>query len=79
MPENPVCEHCGEEDSDERIYGKVDCCQSCYAGLEYRIDQLTDILQRFVDGGRLSSLLLHCENAGIEPKTSPTGSEVQSR
>ncbi len=64
-----VCDVCGEEDSDERIYGKVEVCRSCLASAEYRIEQLTHILQRFIDGGRLEELLCACDNAGIRPGT----------
>ena len=65
-PEPLACEVCGEEDSDERVYGKVEVCRLCLSSAEYRVEQLTDILQRFIDGGRLESLLLQCENAGIQ-------------
>lgn len=66
--ELPVCDVCGEEDSDERIYGKVEVCRSCYASEEYRIEQLTYIIQSFLDGGRLESFVMQCDNAGLRPK-----------
>lgn len=65
-PGEPLtCDVCGEEDSDERVYGKVEVCRCCLESSRYRIDQLTDILQRFIDGGRLESLIAQCDNAGI--------------
>lgn len=68
--EKPMCERCGEEDSDERLMGKVNTCELCAASDAYRVEQLTAILQAFIDGGRIESLLLACENAGITPKRS---------
>lgn len=65
--EPPVCEVCGEEHDPKRVYGEVEVCRLCYASLEYRIEQLTLILQKFIDGGRLESLLCACENAGLRP------------
>ena len=65
--EKPVCDVCGEEDSDERVYGKVEVCRLCLSSAD-RIEQLTDLLQRFIDGGRLESLLQACDNAGLRPR-----------
>lgn len=79
--ERPVCERCGEEDSDTRIKGKVDTCQMCVASDAYRIEQLTWILRRWATSyaahgasreerqNRERDLWAACENAGIKPST----------
>lgn len=76
-----ACDVCGEPDSDERIYGKVEVCRSCLASAEYRIEQLTAILARWMgeyaspalatSAGRTKrehELWAACENAGIKPE-----------
>lgn len=68
VDEKPVCDRCGEEDSDERIMGKVNVCELCSASDAYRVEQLTFILQRFIDGGTRGDLMTACENAGLTPK-----------
>ncbi len=77
--EKPICEVCGEEDSDERVYGKVEVCRLCLASAEYRVEQLTFIIQRFIDGGRLEELLQACDNAGLRPKAAPFTSVAEKK
>jgi len=65
--ELPVCDRCGEENNPERVYGEVDICRMCFASAEWMVDQLKLILQKFIDGGRLESLLVQCEAVGVRP------------
>lgn len=65
----PVCEVCGEQHDSEKLLGKVDRCETCYAALEYRSEQLTSIIACWLNSDpseeRDKLMVLACESAGI--------------
>jgi hypothetical protein len=43
--EKPVCDVCGEEDSDTRPLGKVEVCRACQASNLYEIERLRNVIK----------------------------------
>jgi hypothetical protein len=65
--DKPVCERCGEVDSDERILGKVDTCQMCVPSDAYQVEKLQAELAAARDGkcsGVIPSTFIACGEDG---------------